>query len=123
MNNDLMQIIVPLVPSGFNISDEIYAIDNLTVTFEWDGPQGSGPQAIVDNYTVFITPRPLLLNEFTVLPKSLMILHVTLNYNMAYTAAITSENCAGESEKFVYPSAIRYGKQFVLPCMSVPGEM
>ncbi len=100
---------VPLIPSGFNITGVDFTITNVTVTFEWDGPQGSGPQAIVDNYTVSVTPYPLFPFGVNVLPNSPLALNVTLNYNDVYMATITAENCAGRSETFIYPFLIEYG--------------
>ncbi len=101
--------LVPLMPTGFNLTGVEYTITNLTVTFEWDGPQGGGPQAIVDNYIIIITPMPLHPSYVTVLPNTPLTLDVTLNYNTTYTATITAENCAGMSETFVYPLGIVYG--------------
>ncbi len=100
---------VPLTPSGFNITGVDYAITNVTVTFEWDGAQGSGPEAIVDNYIVNITPRPLFPSSVNMLPNSQLALEVTLNHNTIYMASITAENCAGRSETFVYPIGIQHG--------------
>ncbi len=102
-------ITVPLLPSGFNITGEVYTVTNLTVTFEWDEPQGSGPQAIVDTYTITIAPEPLSPSGIDMLPNSPQSLNVTLDYNINYTATITAVNCAGESETFVYQSIILYG--------------
>ncbi len=97
------------MPSGFNITGVDFTITNVTVTFEWNEPQGSGPQAIVDNYIVIITPLPLYPSDIIVLPNSLLTLDVTLNYNTMYRATITAENCAGMSETFAYPFGIVYG--------------
>ncbi len=101
--------IVPLTPSGFNITGEVYTVANLTVTFEWDEPQGSGPEVVVDNYIVIITPQPLYPSNTNMLPNSPQSLNVTLKYNTNYTATITAVNCAGESATFVYPARIEYG--------------
>ncbi len=101
--------LVPLTPSGFNITGEIYTNTNLTLAFEWDGPQGSGPQAIVDAYIIAIAPGSLSPSGINMLPNSPQIFNVTLNYNTSYTAAIAAVNCAGESTTFVYPANIEYG--------------
>ena len=100
---------MPLIPSGFNITRESYTVPNLTVTFEWDEPQESGPQVIVDSYTIVISPRPLYPSDVSVLPNSPLAFNVTLMYNTNYTATITAENCAGVSETFMYPAEIEYG--------------
>ena len=78
------------------------------VLFEWDKPQGSGPQAIVDYYTITISPSPLYPSNVTVLPSTSLALNVTLGYNILYRATISAENCAGESEIFVFPRLIEY---------------
>ena len=79
------------------------------VTFEWDGPQGGGPETVVDNYTITISPAPLFPSDINILPNSPQTFNVTFNYNTSYMVAISAENCAGESETFVYPSVIEYG--------------
>ena len=98
------------MPSGFGITEENFTVDDLTVTFEWDEPQGSGPEAIVDNYTVTITPMPLFPLEVNVLPNSVLSLNARLNYNTTYMVSIIAENCAGESDIFLHP-VIEYGEQ------------
>ena len=83
-------------------------------------PQGSGPQTVVDNYIVTISPPPLLPSEVNALPNSPLALNVTLEYNTTYNATITAENCAGESETFVYPNTIEYGEYvYVMPRQKV----
>ncbi len=75
--------------------------------FEWDLPPGSGPEAIVDNYTITITPAPVSHPVSNVVKASPW--NVTLNYNVIYTATITAVNCAGDS--FSYKSRdILYSK-------------
>lgn len=96
------------------ITKEDYNDFNLTVTFEWDVPQGNGPETVVDTYTIIISPRPLSSSSNAiVVPKSPQALNVTLNYNTYYTISITAENCAGESEAFLYPNVTRYGIRFM----------
>ena len=103
---------VPLMPTGFSIVEEFYSNSNLTVLFQWDEPQGEGVQAIVDNYTIDISPRPLYPSEYSiVLPNSPQSLNVTINYNTNYIATITAENCAGPSQPFNYPNIGEYGNE------------
>ena len=102
--------IVPLAPSGFSINMEVFTFSNLTLTFEWDGPQGSGPQAIVDYYTIAITPEPLSSLNITRVPNSPQAFNATLSYNVNYEVAITAGNCAGESNSFVFSNQLLYGK-------------
>ncbi len=87
--------LVPLEPTGLNIVQEYYALLNTTIILDWDPPPGSGPEAIVNNYTVTITPAPVSH------PASNVVItppwNVTLNYNVMYTATITASNCAGNS--------------------------
>ena len=101
---------VPLIPSGFNITEMFYGVSNLTVTFGWDQPQGSGPEAVVDYYYVVITSSTSSQSNVFVLPGSSQALNVTLNYNTMYSVVISAENCAGRSESFVYPSTIEYSR-------------
>ena len=101
---------MPLIPTGFNITVEEYNDENLTVIFLWDEPQGSGPQIIVDNYIITISPSPLSPSYSNILPNVPLALNVTLSYNVLYTmATITASNCAGESETLEYPNTFRYG--------------
>ena len=92
--------LVPLTPTGFNITRQSDALHyNTTVTFEWDPPHGSGPEAIVDSYPILITPRPLSHPSSNVLYSTQ--LNVTLQYNVEHVAVITAENCAGVSNPFI----------------------
>ena len=100
--------IVPVIPSGFNITGVIYTVENLTVTFEWDEPRGSGPEVVVDTYIITIYPSPLTPSDVNRLPNSPLAFNATLDYNTTYMATITAENCAGRSETFVYPDRIEY---------------
>ncbi len=81
-------------------------IDN-TVTFEWDPPPGIGPEAIVDNYTISIIPKPLSHPILSVGLSSPW--NVTLDYNVNYRATIVAVNCAGESDSLGL-NIIEYGK-------------
>ncbi len=78
--------------------------------FEWDPPPGSGPEAIVDNYTITITPAPVSHPISNAVASSL---NVTLDYNVIYTATVTAVNCAGDSDILVL-SAIEYGKNYYI---------
>ena len=71
---------------------------NTNIILEWDPSSGSGPQAIVDSYSILLTPRPLSHPRLNVLYSSPLI--VTVRYNVEYTAVITAVNCAGESSPF-----------------------
>ena len=99
--------IVPLETTGFNITSYYPSVADATVTFTWDPPPGSGPEAIVDSYTITITPMPVshpITNVVTSSPWN-----VTLDYNETYTATIIAVNCAGESSPFILPN-IEYSK-------------
>ena len=100
--------LVPLTPTGFSIIMEYYTVMDSTVTFEWDPPPGSGPESIVDNYTIIITPTPVSHSMNNVVLYSPW--NVTLNYNVEYTATITAVNCAGKSNSYILFN-IEYGTE------------
>lgn len=106
--------LVPLIPFGFNITDQAYTTSNVTVHFEWDQPIGRASEVIVDNYYVTVSPMPLhpSLSDF-VLPNSPLTFETVLNYNIVYTALIFAENCAGQSEVSMYPENVLYGNYYV----------
>ncbi len=79
---------------------------DIKITFEWDPPLGSGPEVIVDNYTISITSIPVSQPIKSVGLSSPW--NVTLNYNINYTATIIAVNCAGESNRLQLNN-IEYG--------------
>ena len=81
-----------------------------TLTLEWDPPQGSGPEAIVDSYTISISPDPL--SHLGVNMNLSSPWNVTLAHNTTYSIGITAVNCAGESDSFTLAD-IQYGIQFL----------
>ncbi len=89
--------VVPLKPTGFRITNIFNSMLNITVTLQWDSPPGRGPEAIVDNYTITITPSHPISNVVLASPWN-----VTLNYDVVYIATITAVNCAGESEASIF---------------------
>ncbi len=102
--------IVPLTPTGLQVVMEYYTVEDNTVTFAWDPPPGSGPEAIVDNYTISIMPIPVSHSITSVGLSSPW--NVTLNYNVNYTATIIALNCAGMSDSLELIS-IEYGKELI----------
>ena len=74
---------------------------NTTLTLDWNAPLGSGPQAVVDNYTLSISPTPLS-HPGTIVVQNPPF-NVTLAHNIAYILNITAVNCAGESETLTFP--------------------
>lgn len=97
----------PLTPSGFNITGEYHAIMDVMVTFEWNPPGGSGQEALVDYYRIAISPTQLFPSSNVATSLSW---NATLEYNTVYTATITAINCAGESEAYLLPFNIEFGK-------------
>ena len=80
-----------------------------TVTFAWDPiPQGSGPEAIVDYYTIYISPSPMSVPGLIM--RDSPPINVTLDHNMPYFVSITASNCAGESDNQTLP-VIQISKQ------------
>lgn len=101
--------VVPLVPTGFNITDVVFMDSNITITFEWEAPQNSGADAVVDYYIITISPSPFSQSTVNTLPNTPSAFNVTLDYNTGYMASILAENCAGRSNTYHYPNLIRYG--------------
>ncbi len=82
---------------------------NVAVNFQWNPPDGNGPEAIADNYAISILPMPLSHPISNVVYTTNF--NVTLDYNVIYNATVTASNCAGES-KPVYLTNIEYGKNY-----------
>ena len=78
-----------------------------TLMFDWRPPQGSGPETVVDYYTVFISPSPPSRPSYNVVSSPPW--NVTLSHNVVYSVNITATNCAGESEVVAFPE-IEYGE-------------
>ena len=91
-------LLVPITPSGFVIVRDSFTPENNTVTFEWDPPQGMGPELVVDHYRIIISPAPLSHTMVNLVESSPW--NVILDYNIIYTANITAINCAGETGAF-----------------------
>ena len=88
---------MPLTPTGFNITSQSFTKENVTVTFVWDALQGSGPEAIVDYYGVYIAPSSLSHPDSVAITNTTSI-GITVDYNTVYEANLTATNCVGESE-------------------------
>ena len=67
-----------------------------TVTLDWDPPQGTGPEAVVDNYTISISPAPPYQPARLQVPSYPW--NVTLAHNEIYSINLTATNCVGDSE-------------------------
>ena len=101
---------VPLIPSGFNISGVVHTVANTTVTFQWEPPQGEGPQAVVDYYLFSVFPQPLSQPVAANISNIFLSWNVTVEYNTSYFVNITAGNCAGDSETAVLPTIIEFSK-------------
>ena len=80
---------------GFNISEEFHGNLETTVMLSWERPGGSGPEAVVDNYTISISPPPPYQPTTNLVRSSPW--NVTLTHNVEYTINITAMNCVGRS--------------------------
>ena len=96
----------PNMPTGLRITQNFFTPENITVLFEWDPPQGLGPEEVVDYYRITISPAPLSHPSINSVNSS--VWNVTLAYNTPYTANITAVNCAGESPSITLED-IEYG--------------
>ncbi len=86
---------IPLTPSGLSIIRQYHGSMQTTVMLDWDPPQGRGPEAIVDNYTISILPAPLFQPARITVPSGPY--NVTLAHNELYAINLAAVNCAGES--------------------------
>ena len=100
---------VPLPPANFTITREYHTTSNITITFEWDPPQGSGPEVIVDSYEISVTPSPLSYSTPVTINSTTW--NTTLNFNIAYVATIISINCAGAGKPLSLQS-IEFSKSY-----------
>ena len=75
----------------------------------WDFQyENSDLEAVVDYYTVFITPAPLSNPISNVLRSPPW--NVTLAHNTPYNLSLTATNCAGDSETTFFPDEILFGE-------------
>lgn len=110
--------VVPLIPSGFGYTIEYHEVTETTITFEWDPPQGSGPEGIVDGYTISISSDPM--SQPLQITNISSPWNVTLTHNTPYSIGIVALNCGGESTTLFHPT-IEYGeenKTFILHLFS-----
>ena len=86
-----------------------------TLTIHANPLTGSGPETIIDNYTISFTLTPLShasSNVVTSFPWN-----VTLAHNEIYSITIVAVNCAGESVPYII-SDIHIGMHIIL-CLIV----
>ena len=97
-NNSSWNLIspVPRTPTRFSTIEIYHDFMETTVTLNWELPQGSGPEIIVDNYTISISPDPPY--QLSVISVSSPPWNITLDHNEEYTINVTAMNCAGVSE-------------------------
>ncbi len=97
--------VVPLAPIQFEITRVFYDDNDLSAVLEWDVLTGDGPQYIVDEYYLDISPgSAVFFSNRVVFPPTIII----LNYNVDYTATVAAVNCAGvSSSKNI---TFKYGK-------------
>lgn len=116
-------LLVPLIPTGFMYTREYHGTNITNLTFEWYPPQGTGPESIVDNYTISVSPGPLSHPSTNVVPYPPEPWNVTLAHNTEYKISIRAENCAGQGDTFALPT-IEYSKLQVWNCcLHLPGCM
>ena len=96
---DSPNVLVPLMPSNFKSIEEFHESNYSTLTFSWDPPQGSGPEAVVEYYVVSFSPAPVSHSVANMVQSSPW--NVTLAHNIVYRINVTAVNCAGESDILV----------------------
>ena len=99
------------MPDGLVVIMEYHNNNETIVTLNWDPPQGSGPETIVDDYILSIWPSPPYQAAVTKIPFTLW--NVTLSHNTIYNINLTAINCAGQSEPFIV-LGIEYSKESTL---------
>ena len=87
--------------------EEYHDTNKTTVLLGWTPPQGSGPEVIVDNYSIALSPAPSYQSAVNTVSSPPW--NVTLLHNQEYAANITAHNCAGESTA-VFLLIPQYGK-------------
>ena len=90
-----------------------YTVANVTITFQWEPPQGGGPQTVVDYYLLSVYPQPLSQPIIANISRTLNSWNVTMQYNTRYSADITAVNCAGSSEATDLPIDVEFSKLIV----------
>lgn len=109
------------MPTGFNYTNEYHEMYNTTITLQWDPPGGEGPEAVVDFYTISISPAPL--HPDTNMLNFSLSWNVTLAHNVIYTINITAGNCAGESDPFVLPDIEFSRLEFMVSPVNLRGTI
>lgn len=74
----------------------------------WDAPQGIGPEAVVDYYSISIVPSSLSFPNSTAI-ATMPFIDITIDYNVVYEANLMAANCAGISESTALPANFTYG--------------
>ena len=114
-----MYYAVPSMLSGFNVTGVEYKVTNINVTFEWDLPQGGGPEVVIDYYLLSVFPRPLSQPITANISRSLLSWEVTVEYTVIYSANITAINCAGGSETAILPTVIEFSRFHLYPASTL----
>ena len=96
------------MPANFFITGMNHGEMETTFTFDWDTMSpGSGPETVVEDYTIYISPSPMS-DPTGIIMTNLPPINVTLIHNVPYSVSITATNCAGESDNQTIP--IKIGK-------------
>ena len=91
-----------------DIAAILYMRDNMTITFNWNPQGGFGPETVVDNYRLDVSPAPLSDPASFIVYSSPQ--NVTIEYNRVYTANVTAINCVGESKPLILSSGLSVGE-------------
>ena len=97
------------MPAYLNIIGQYDTLNATTITLDWGLPMGSGPETIIDGYTISITPSPLSHPTTYVVDSPPW--NVTIRFNMEHNITLYATNCAGQSAAIMLQS-IEFSRLF-----------
>ena len=105
--------------TNFSITREYHTPLNITLILEWNPPQGSGPDVIIDHYEITIVPTPL--SHPTSNTVTALIWNVTVEYSLLYDITVTPVNCHGSGRSYSLNN-IQISKYIILDSLCDTGK-